>query len=436
MSESQTELRAIKKNLRLYQVNSHPQSQNFANRSIHPFSERMISQRPTADNLQPERPSAKTALATPSMSHTLREPQHQAGQQQAGQQQVRESQFKQPQLRQPQIDLPQINLLPITTASSSLSSLSGSPAQSSSLQSSPLQSSTEVDRIEADVDWEPITVAQTNPTVKRLQQKSVQYLQQFVQPAPDKSNAQIDIALKRLEDQAQQINQLSVTQEAAILELKAIAQQIERDWKTLEVVNAARAGYDASNIEVPAVCEYLQFSVPLVEKNQAGVLVLTERSVDLFKAEREAAMTAQSLRFRTAPAFKPQTNWTQKLRQLLLGNAAKMAIDPVLNTASHPDSSPASRGNARSAQPKGHRRKARSLSFQEGMSLLFGAVLVRVLLNLLLSAHPAFWFPAIALMVTPGAIAVYRSRVTPKLTLTWGYRLIFIMIGFLIGGRL
>jgi hypothetical protein len=322
------------------------------------------------------------------------------------------------------VDLPQINL-PLVPATS--------PSVSSLLSPSPPSQRSTADRPEADVDWEPVRpVAQTHVTADRLQQKSVQYLQQFVQPTPDRSNVQIDADLKRLEAQAQHINQLAITQEAAILELKAIAQQIERDWKTLEVVNAARAGYDASNIEIPAVCEYSQISVPLVEKNRVGVLMLTDRSIDLFKAEREAAITAQSLRFRTAPPFKPRSSWTRKLRDLLLG---KSKSAPSSETRPAPQGI-ASPEDSRSTQARGQKRKIRSLSFQEGMSLLFGAVLVRVILNLLLSAHPAFRFSAIALMVVPGAIAVYRSRVTPKLTLTWGSRLIVIMIGFLIGGLL
>ncbi|MBW4657605.1 MAG: hypothetical protein KME15_02940 [Drouetiella hepatica Uher 2000/2452] len=421
MSESQTEMRAIKQNLRLYQPHSHQgssyqshshsQPQNLATRSIHPFSE-WLSEQASADLPQPDRASAKAALISPPRQSHIEQPP-----------QVKPPQIKPPQARQP-VDLPQINL-PLVPATS--------PSVSSLLSPSPPSQRSTADRPEADVDWEPVRpVAQTHVTADRLQQKSVQYLQQFVQPTPDRSNVQIDADLKRLEAQAQHINQLAITQEAAILELKAIAQQIERDWKTLEVVNAARAGYDASNIEIPAVCEYSQISVPLVEKNRVGVLMLTDRSIDLFKAEREAAITAQSLRFRTAPPFKPRSSWTRKLRDLLLG---KSKSAPSSETRPAPQGI-ASPEDSRSTQARGQKRKIRSLSFQEGMSLLFGAVLVRVILNLLLSAHPAFRFSAIALMVVPGAIAVYRSRVTPKLTLTWGSRLIVIMIGFLIGGLL
>ena len=421
MSESQTEMRAIKQNLRLYQVNSHQvnphpvnsQPQNLAIRSIHPFSEWLSEQ--GIDVPQGDRALSKTVLTAPArQSQVDQSPQ-------ANQSQAQQSQAQQSQTKQLQVDLPQINLPPISIPS---------PPTSPAL---PPPQTSKADRLETDVDWEPVRpVTQTHVNTDRLQQKSVQYLQQFVQLTPDRSNAQIDEDLKRLEAQALHINQISMTQETAILELKAIAQQIERDWKTLEVVNAAQGGYDASNIEIPAVCKYSQISLPLVEKNQAGVLVVRERSVDLFKAEREAALTAQSLRFRTAPSFKPRSSWTQGFRELLLGKR---------KTVSSPDrlasNGTSSLGDSRAAvQARAQKRKARSLSFREGISLLFGAVLVRVILNLLLSAHPAFRFSAIALMVTPGAIAVYRSRVTPKLTLTWGCRLVIIMIGFLIGGLL
>ncbi|MBI4785055.1 MAG: hypothetical protein HY785_27685 [Oscillatoriophycideae cyanobacterium NC_groundwater_1537_Pr4_S-0.65um_50_18] len=425
MSESQAELRAINQTLRLYQVNSQTQTQSIANRpakaapsqilssptrpskiaqmhsapvnvthlnshasrrSVLPFSERLA--RPLSENLEIEGP-----LPENSQLEQLR-PEN--------------SRPEKPQSKSP-LDLP-----PIPAPSQSFTRRGAAPS-------------------EDDIDWEPVRPVTQSDVIDRLQQKSVQYLQQFVQPTPDTPNAQIDAALQRLEAQAQQINQLAATQEAALLELKVIAQQIEQDWKTLEVVNAARAGYDASTVEIPAVCEYRSISVPQVEKNQAGVLVLTARSVDLFKAEREAALTAQSLRFRTAPTFKPRSSWTRKFSQLLLGQRN-------VNKAAYPASRPMPAEPQRSPDDHPHhrmrRRKARSLNFREGVSLMFGAVVVRVLLNLLLSAHPGLWFPAIALMVTPGAIAVYRSRVTPKSTLAWGYRLTFIMLGFWIGGRL
>ncbi|HEY9640360.1 MAG TPA: hypothetical protein V6C57_07745 [Coleofasciculaceae cyanobacterium] len=275
----------------------------------------------------------------------------------------------------------------------------------------PEQWDEEIDR----VDWEPVQSVQISPEpladrVNRLQQKSIQQLQQLAQSPP----AQMDVALQRLEEQAQQINQLSATQEAAILALKAIAEQIEQDWKAVELDHAARAGYDASTLKIPSLWEYRSASLPQVEKNQEGVLVLTSRSIDLFKAEREAALTAQALRHLKPPHLRPP-NWTRRFSQWVLGSKQPKT-------------------SLTAAQIR--RRRSQGFNRREGVTLLVGAVLVRVLLNLLLSAHPGLWFPAIALMVTPGAIALYRSTVTPRSTLSWGYRLIAIMLGFWIGGRL
>lgn len=91
--------------------------------------------------------------------------------------------------------------------------------------------------------------------------------------------------LKHLEAQATQINRLSAELEAAIQELKAISAQVNTDLKSF------RGNAD--------ICEYKVTSVPYVGQKLDGSLVLTARSIDLYKAEREAASLAQKLRRRT-----------------------------------------------------------------------------------------------------------------------------------------
>jgi hypothetical protein len=278
---------------------------------------------------------------------------------------------------------------------------------------------------EEGVDWEPIPpyVHRLTNRTERLHEKSVQCLQQLAQSAVNSPEGQLDQALQRLEAQAQQINQLAATQEAAILEFKAIADQLEQDWKALELFNAAQAGYEPTDLDKLSLCEYGNVSVPQVEKNREGVLVVSTRSVDVFKAEREAALTAQALRHRSSPYAKSQRSWAGQISQWILGAS----------------SSPARRnGGVAPNRPPGRptKRKIRGFNRREAITLLVGAVLVRILLNFLIAAHPGLWFPAIAIMMTPGAIALYRSSVTPRSTLTWGYRFIVIMIGFWIGGRL
>ncbi len=91
--------------------------------------------------------------------------------------------------------------------------------------------------------------------------------------------------LKHLEAQATQVNRLSAELEAAIQELKAISAQVNTDLKSL------RGKAD--------ICEYKATSLPYVGQKLDGSLVLTARSIDLYKAEREASSLAQKLRRRT-----------------------------------------------------------------------------------------------------------------------------------------
>ena len=96
--------------------------------------------------------------------------------------------------------------------------------------------------------------------------------------------------MRRLESQAERINRLSAELEVAVLELKAIAFEINRDWKAIQ---ATQKSSTSTNI-----CEYRAAVVPQVEIKSDGSFILKSRAVDLFQAEREAALLAQTLRHR------------------------------------------------------------------------------------------------------------------------------------------
>jgi hypothetical protein len=99
---------------------------------------------------------------------------------------------------------------------------------------------------------------------------------------------------KRLESQASHINRLSTELEAALLELKAIASQVNADLQTLQQVQ-----HSSTQAIIPNVCEYQITKLPLVQYKPSGAFLLTSRSVDLFQAERDAIVLAQVLRRRT-----------------------------------------------------------------------------------------------------------------------------------------
>lgn len=88
---------------------------------------------------------------------------------------------------------------------------------------------------------------------------------------------------QRLATQAQLINQLSKELETAMFELKAIATQISCQQRL-------------DNKPRTKTCQFAAAIVPNVKRNKAGEFLLTSRTVDLFRAEREATELAQTLR--------------------------------------------------------------------------------------------------------------------------------------------
>ena len=286
--ESQTELRAIKATLRSIHADDPqptaaprtPSSQNITSLDT------ARSKASAKGASKPARRSAKSALPQVESSPTVAEEAT-------------------PKLSQPHQRQSPANQSPANQ----------SPAKSIALP--PIQPRTpaaQIPQFEADpnepawdgqVDWQPHLSHRADPladTVARLQEKSTQYLQQLSQSVWDSPTQQIEIAMQQLEAQAQHVNELATTQESALLELKAIAKQIERDWKNVELTSAAQHGHAETDLHIPPLCEYRQASVPQVEKNDRGVLVVSGRAIDWFKAEREAELTAQALRHRATPA--------------------------------------------------------------------------------------------------------------------------------------
>jgi hypothetical protein len=97
--------------------------------------------------------------------------------------------------------------------------------------------------------------------------------------------------LKRLESQAERINQLSSELETAVVEFKVIASEVNRDWKAIQAIQEPR------NVSVD-ICDYQAVYIPNVQQKSSGSFVMRSRTIDLFKAEREAALLAQTLRHR------------------------------------------------------------------------------------------------------------------------------------------
>ncbi|MBD2092530.1 hypothetical protein H6F67_22025 [Microcoleus sp. FACHB-1515] len=202
-------------------------------------------------------------------------------------------------------------------------------------------------------------------------------------------------ALARLEAQIDQIHDLAIAQEAALLELKNLAEAVDRDRKL-----------DPDSDDLPT-CEFLAAAVPLIERDRDGVIVISSRPIDLFRAEWEAVSIAKSLRSR-----QPSRH---RRRQPSLGDKLVALLDA-------PD-----RPSRQPAPP--------NLTIADAAIWIIGATVLRVGLDLLLSSFPHLWLPVAGLIVLPAAIAIYRTTFTPETGFTWGYRLFLAMIGLLLGGR-
>lgn len=297
-------------------------------------------------------------------------------------------------------------------------------------------------------------------------------------------------ALKRLEAKAQQINQLSAAQETAMLELKAIATRLERDRAALELQHGNDYERDTSlPTDLHTVCEYLTTNVPAIERDQSGAFVMTTRAVDLFKAERDAELMAQTLRHRngtTATRHRRPPQPTASVRAAGMLQSLWRQLQAIATGATAQSSTRANR-RARMAQvqqyapsyaegygedyagdyaqepspdypssqfsseyhysqnhsqnrspnqSQSHSPTSDSLSYKASAIWLGGAIIARIAADLVLASYPGFWIPVVGLMVVPAAIAVYRTTVAPQSSMIWGYRLFLVMMGLLVGGRL
>ncbi|MGJ3245695.1 MAG: hypothetical protein ACFE0I_06420 [Elainellaceae cyanobacterium] len=268
------------------------------------------------------------------------------------------------------------------------------------------------------------------------------------------SPQQLSDGLRRLEAQVQRINELSAVQEAAMLELKAIAEQVEHDQTTLK-------GEDVLQGDRPtrSVCEYLPTAVPKVERDVInGAYVITARSIDLLRKEHEAEQaaisTAETVRRFANRSAKgvpskevsprvPAPRKSSKRSSPKSTSIVGLLLEPLaslVNSVSSPRRTDrVERANATDRVEQANPAETPellSLDFQEAVLWVAGSAVVRIGLDALLAAFPAFWLPVLALVVTPTAIAIYRTTIDPRSGLMLGYRLLLIMIGLLLGGRL
>jgi hypothetical protein len=106
-----------------------------------------------------------------------------------------------------------------------------------------------------------------------------------LQPQEDKSSSEWE----NLVAQAQRINQMAQDLEAALLEFKSI----------VSTLNSQRHYLVPRKEADKKICQFSAISIPWIKQTPNPAFILTTRKVDLFRAEREAALLAQQLRQQT-----------------------------------------------------------------------------------------------------------------------------------------
>ncbi len=135
----------------------------------------------------------------------------------------------------------------------------------------------------------PPVAVESLPQKAKVYQKS---LLSFPVTPPAGIRQRTTQGLRRLKNQAERLNQLSAELEAAVFEFKAIASEVNQDWKAVQAMQEPRSA-------IVDICKYQAVHVPRVQQKSSGSFVMASQRVDLFQAEREAELLAQTLRRRT-----------------------------------------------------------------------------------------------------------------------------------------
>ncbi len=261
-----------------------------------------------------------------------------------------------------------------------------------------------------------------------LQQRAAEVLNPAPQPTERQavsspSRPSLNDSLRLLEAKAQHINQLSAQQEAAMQEMKTLAERLERDWRAME----RQQEPFTDGQDLPPLCEYLETLVPFIERNEDGAFVISSRSVDLFRAEREATLMAQNLRTRSVHTVRPAKPSFNGLT--LVGNGLAILRRLIPSAIATPPRRITRNRPTRHTAPE-------TMSLGQALLWVVGAAIARKLLNLVLISHPGLWLPVTMILVSPALFAAYRATVAPESGMTWLYRLLAVLVGLLIGGRL
>jgi hypothetical protein len=243
---------------------------------------------------------------------------------------------------------------------------------------------------------------------------------------------EVEIHIKRLQSLAEKINSLSYEQEHLMGEIKAVESRLGQ----LQL-----QGHSPSQGGVPLPKIHLDRAVlASAETDGAANLVITYRSPHLPHPEHDAHVLADHLRGAYGP--KPQASW-QDFWARLMQEMDMVWQEPATLIArgwQQAQSLNRTMAHAASSQDGGARSAASPAAAWSALSLVDmlvwfgGGVIGRLALNLVLSAIPALWALAVAILTGITAYALYRATLAPRKDFGIAYRVFLMIGGLMIGG--
>lgn len=277
-----------------------------------------------------------------------------------------------------------------------------------------------------DVDWDAPNPEVQNPGAQATYQQTVEMLQQRSGQSPGTSATptaradHLELHRHRLLAIAEHINELSLQQERAMVEIRQIGERIAREQHL----------FQGSSDRSAALATWLDTDnaiVAWVESEEDGGLFLAYRPVKFDQEHHTANQVAQALRQQTArrrshrsadPTLGPDILWAEPLTFFRSGwQALTDGLATWLSTATTP-----------SARPR--------LTPMDGAMWFGGGVISRLALNLILAAYPGLWSIAVAIVTAITAYALYRATLAPRLDFSLAYRVLLAVAGLILGGHL
>ncbi|WP_088890813.1 hypothetical protein [Leptolyngbya ohadii] len=262
---------------------------------------------------------------------------------------------------------------------------------------------------------------------------------------------------QQFEDEIYYLHQLAAEQEAALLQLMSMVEQLQADrdrassvWATDNLaindlaindlaINDLAAGQPlepevAGKVGQRRVTEVLQVAQHLLEGIGGAIVLLGVAIGDRIHASRSNASRAN-----VSKRNASRSNASK--RKDLIDDPTPASAHRLIGLRRWAVSSPEGSSD-RSSDSKLHLKDSEAdpieilPTLQEALTLTLGAAILRVILDHIVQFYPALWFISVLLMVVPAAVAVYRTHRFPRSGFLWGFRLTLILVGLLLGRRM